>query len=75
MSYNSLKGTIPNFPIKLIDGYTFIILNSNQFEGEIPTYFSQAYTLDLSKYKISDLKAFLCGNKYNYKHAHFGFVK
>ncbi|KAL5172750.1 Receptor-like protein EIX2 [Glycine soja] len=60
MSSNSLKGTIPNLPIKLTDVDRFIILNSNQLEGEIPAFLSQAYILDLSKNKISDLNPFLC---------------
>ena len=63
MSYNSLKGTIPNLPIKLhTKRYgTSIILNSNQFEGRIPNFLSQAWTLDLSENKISDIHSFLCG--------------
>ncbi|RZB61464.1 Receptor-like protein EIX2 [Glycine soja] len=61
MSSNSLKGTIPNLPIKLTDVDRFITLNSNQLEGEIPAFLSQAYMLDLSKNKISDLNLFLCG--------------
>ncbi|RDX92830.1 putative LRR receptor-like serine/threonine-protein kinase IRK, partial [Mucuna pruriens] len=62
MSHNSLKGTIPNLPIKLINNYgNRVILNSNQFEGGIPTFLSEANTLDLSKNKISDLRTFLCG--------------
>ncbi|XP_020203128.1 receptor-like protein EIX1 [Cajanus cajan] len=61
MSCNSLKGTIPNLPIKLTDdGYNIIILGSNQLEGEIPTFLSQAHALDLSKNKISDFNSFLC---------------
>ncbi|XP_029125141.1 receptor-like protein EIX2 [Cajanus cajan] len=60
MSCNSLKGTIPNLPIKLTDDYNAIILGSNQLEGEIPTFLSQAYALDLSKNKISDFNSFLC---------------
>uniref|UniRef100_A0A0R0G0L4 Uncharacterized protein n=1 Tax=Glycine max TaxID=3847 RepID=A0A0R0G0L4_SOYBN len=60
----SLKfGTIPNLPIKLhTKSYgTSIILNSNQFEGRIPNFLSQAWTLDLSENKISDINSFLCG--------------
>ncbi|XP_029126279.1 receptor-like protein EIX2 [Cajanus cajan] len=60
MSCNSLKGTIPNLPIKLTDDYYAIILGSNQLKGEIPTFLSQASALDLSKNKISDLNSFLC---------------
>ncbi|KAH1150866.1 hypothetical protein GYH30_044737 [Glycine max] len=35
MSSNSLKGTIPNLPIKLTDVDRFIILNSNQLEEKV----------------------------------------
>ncbi|KAL2967046.1 hypothetical protein AAZX31_16G152500 [Glycine max] len=45
MSYNNLK----------------VFLNSNQLEGEIPTFLSQVSILDLSENKISDLNAFFCG--------------
>ncbi|KAL2334847.1 hypothetical protein Fmac_016060 [Flemingia macrophylla] len=61
MSSNSLKGSIPNLPIKLIDdGETIITLRSNQFEGEIPAFLSQAYILDLSGNMFSNLNTFLC---------------
>ncbi|XP_020233062.2 receptor-like protein EIX2 [Cajanus cajan] len=60
MSCNSLKGTIPNLPIKLTNDYNAISLGSNQLEGEIPTFLTQASALDLSKNKISDLNSFLC---------------
>ncbi|KOM55309.1 hypothetical protein LR48_Vigan10g120100 [Vigna angularis] len=61
MSDNNLKGTIPNLPIKLTgDPGAFIFLSSNQLEGEIPSFLSQAFTLDLSGNKISDLSMSLC---------------
>ncbi|RZB61469.1 receptor-like protein EIX1 [Glycine soja] len=63
MSYNTLKGTIPNLPIKLTDDYKLIILNSNQLEGEIPAFLSHAYALDFSNNKISGLNTFLCGKR------------
>jgi len=40
---------------------TKFILNSNQLEGEIPTFLSQVDTLDLSNNDISHLNAFVCG--------------
>ncbi|KAL2334837.1 hypothetical protein Fmac_016050 [Flemingia macrophylla] len=61
MSHNSLKGTIPNLQIKVPDAV--IVINSNQFEGKIPSFLSQAETLDLSENKISNFKAFLCTKK------------
>ncbi|WVZ14763.1 hypothetical protein V8G54_012329 [Vigna mungo] len=63
ISYNSLKGRIPNLPIKLHNDYLPIafILNSNQLEGEIPAFLSQIDALDLSNNNISDLSSFLCG--------------
>ncbi|KAK8470288.1 hypothetical protein PHAVU_004G100014 [Phaseolus vulgaris] len=64
MSYNSLKGTIPNLTVKLVDdGPNAIILNSNKLEGVIPTFLSHAGKLDLSKNKFSDLNTLLCGNR------------
>ncbi|XP_014499804.1 LRR receptor-like serine/threonine-protein kinase GSO1 [Vigna radiata var. radiata] len=63
ISYNSLKGRIPNLPIKLNNDYLPIafILNSNQLEGEIPAFLSQVDALDLSNNNISDLSSFVCG--------------
>ncbi|QCD94645.1 LRR receptor-like serine/threonine-protein kinase FLS2 [Vigna unguiculata] len=49
MSYNSLKGSIPNLTMKFhLGGPDAIILNSNKLEGVIPTFLSYASTLDLS---------------------------
>ncbi|KAK7364381.1 hypothetical protein VNO80_12984 [Phaseolus coccineus] len=62
MSYNSIKGSIPNTPIKE-NGLDNVILNSNQLEGAIPSFLSQAETLDLSENKISDLNTFVCANR------------
>ncbi|XP_047161814.1 receptor-like protein EIX1 [Vigna umbellata] len=62
MSYNSLKGIIPNLPIKLTKAdRNTVILNSNQLEGGVPTFLSQVGSLDLSQNMISDLDAFVCG--------------
>ncbi|CAJ1953038.1 unnamed protein product [Sphenostylis stenocarpa] len=62
ISYNGLRGTIPNLPIKFVEDLTIIfILKSNKLEGEIPAFLSQVDTLDLSYNNISDLNAFLCG--------------
>ena len=64
MSYNSLKGTISNLKMKsVVDGPDAIILNSNNLEGAIPSFLSQAVTLDLSENKFSDLNTLLCGNR------------
>ncbi|XP_047179992.1 receptor-like protein EIX2 [Vigna umbellata] len=61
MSQNSLKGTIPNIPIKLTNhGGAFIFLSLNQLEGEIPAFLSQASMLDLSGNNFSDLSMFFC---------------
>ncbi|XP_068502668.1 receptor-like protein EIX2 [Phaseolus vulgaris] len=62
MSHNSIKGTIPNLPIKLTKADTHtVILNSNQLDGGVPTFLSQVGTLDLSHNMISDLDIFVCG--------------
>ncbi|CAJ1953034.1 unnamed protein product [Sphenostylis stenocarpa] len=64
MSYNSLKGQIPNLPISFVDDDpVVIILNSNHLEGAIPTFLSQAGTLDLSENNISDINTFLCASR------------
>ncbi|XP_027922904.1 receptor-like protein EIX2 [Vigna unguiculata] len=64
MSYNRLKGVIPNLTMKYVNyGPEAIILNSNQFEGVIPTFLSHAGTLDLSRNKFSDLNTLLCRNR------------
>jgi len=61
MSHSSLKGTIPNLPIKLTSHVgVLIFLSLNKLEGEIPAFLSQASILDLSGNKISDLRMFLC---------------
>ncbi|KAK7315200.1 hypothetical protein VNO77_33736 [Canavalia gladiata] len=60
MSYNNLTGTIPNLKLKL-PSKPSIILNSNQFEGGVPSFFLQASELILSENKFSDLFSFLCG--------------
>ncbi|RDX89125.1 putative inactive leucine-rich repeat receptor kinase XIAO, partial [Mucuna pruriens] len=57
MSYNNLRGTIPNLSLKLVNN-PIIILNSNQFEGKVPSFLLQASELKLSGNKLSDL--FLC---------------
>jgi len=62
MSYNSLKGTIPNLTT-VDDGLGGIILNSNKLEGVIPAFLSHYSTLDLSKNNFSNLNTLLCGNR------------
>ncbi|XP_061350283.1 receptor-like protein EIX2 [Gastrolobium bilobum] len=60
LSYNNLKGTIPNFPVKNIP--FSLTLTSNQFEGPIPTFMRGFVTLDLSINKFSDSLEFFCAN-------------
>ncbi|KAL5122935.1 Receptor-like protein EIX2 [Glycine soja] len=48
LSHNNLTGTIPNLPLKLLNRPS-IILNSNQFEGKIPSFLLQASALELSE--------------------------
>ncbi|XP_027922892.1 receptor-like protein EIX2 [Vigna unguiculata] len=59
MSQNNLTGAIPNTSMKLLNR-PFIILNSNQFEGKIPSFLLQASELRLSDNKFSDLFSFIC---------------
>ncbi|KAG4941620.1 hypothetical protein JHK87_045491 [Glycine soja] len=60
MSNNYLIGTIPNISLKLPNRPS-ILLNSNQFEGKIPSFLLQASQLILSENNFSDLSSFLCG--------------
>ncbi|RDY01622.1 putative inactive leucine-rich repeat receptor kinase XIAO, partial [Mucuna pruriens] len=59
MSYNNFRGAIPNLSLKLVNNPS-IILNSNQFEGKVPSFLLQAWELKLSGNKLSDLFSFLC---------------
>jgi len=59
MSHNNLRGTIPNFSFKLPQNPA-IFLNSNQFEGGVPSFLLQASHLMLSENKFSHLISFLC---------------
>ncbi|KAL2334806.1 hypothetical protein Fmac_016019 [Flemingia macrophylla] len=60
ISFNNLKGTIPNFPLEITPH--FLILASNQFEGPIPPFLRGSAYLDLSQNNFSDCFSFLCGN-------------
>ncbi|OIW06374.1 hypothetical protein TanjilG_15019 [Lupinus angustifolius] len=64
ISYNNLMGTIPNFPLRLIE-FPLISLAANQFEGPIPPFLRRALELDLSKNKFSDSTLFICANGTN----------
>ncbi|RZB60790.1 receptor-like protein EIX2 [Glycine soja] len=59
MSFNYLIGVIPNISVKL-PMRPSIILNSNQFEGKIPSFLLQASELILSENNFSDMFSFLC---------------
>ena len=54
-------GAIPNLPVKLPWGAS-IYLNSNQFEGALPSFLRQASMLFLFENKFSDLFSLLCEN-------------
>jgi len=60
MSQNNLTGAIPNISLKLVKRRS-IILNSNKFEGQIPSFLLQASELRLSNNKFSDLSSLICG--------------
>ncbi|KAL9276507.1 hypothetical protein ACSQ67_025951 [Phaseolus vulgaris] len=62
MSHNNLSGSIPNISVKLLNS-TSIILNSNQFEGKIPSFLLQALELRLSNNKFSDFFSFICDQR------------
>ncbi|RHN57355.1 putative non-specific serine/threonine protein kinase [Medicago truncatula] len=59
ISYNNLTGTIPNLPIRFLQGCE-LILESNQFEGSIPQFFQRASLLRLYKNKFSETRLLLC---------------
>ncbi|CAJ1953090.1 unnamed protein product [Sphenostylis stenocarpa] len=61
MSHNNLVGSIPNIQLKLFCRPS-INLNSNKFEGKVPSFLLQASELLLSANKFSDFYSFLCGN-------------
>ncbi|XP_027924073.1 receptor-like protein EIX1 [Vigna unguiculata] len=60
ISYNNLRGIIPNFPPKYLLHY--VSLGSNQFDGPIPQFLRNSGVLDLSKNKFSSSSLFLCLN-------------
>ncbi|XP_027358676.1 receptor-like protein EIX2 [Abrus precatorius] len=59
MSHNNLVGAIPNKPFKLPCGPS-VYLNSNQFEGKIPSFLLQASKLMLFENKFSYFFSLLC---------------
>ncbi|XP_058777840.1 receptor-like protein EIX2 [Vicia villosa] len=61
ISYNNLIGTIPNLPIRFSEGCQ-VFMDSNQFEGSIPSFFKSAQLLGLSENKFSETSLFLCAN-------------
>ncbi|MED6189361.1 hypothetical protein PIB30_095312, partial [Stylosanthes scabra] len=60
ISSNSLKGTIPNLPIKACS--FFLYLSWNHFEGPIPPFLRGVASLDLSRNRFSDSQSFVCTN-------------
>ncbi|XP_014504714.2 LRR receptor-like serine/threonine-protein kinase GSO2 [Vigna radiata var. radiata] len=60
MSQNNLTGAIPDISLKLLN-IPSIILNSNMFEGQIPSFLLQASELRLSNNNFSDQFSFICG--------------
>nr|XP_048322337.1 receptor-like protein EIX2 [Ziziphus jujuba var. spinosa] len=62
LSCNSIKGILPNFPLKF-DIYPIIDLSSNQFHGSIPTSLDNATALFLSNNTFTNLKPFLCAEQ------------
>ncbi|KAG4380198.1 hypothetical protein GLYMA_16G125332v4 [Glycine max] len=59
MSFNYLIGSIPNISLKLRNRPS-ILLNTNMFDGKIPSFLLQAPDLMLSENNFSDLFSFLC---------------
>ena len=60
ISYNNLKGSIPNLQVK--NHCSFLYLSSNKFDGPIPPFLKGSITIDLSNNKFSDSLPFLCAN-------------
>ncbi|KAH7517541.1 hypothetical protein FEM48_Zijuj09G0075900 [Ziziphus jujuba var. spinosa] len=59
LSFNSIKGTLPNFPLRF-DNYPTVDLSSNQFRGPIPLFLANATVLHLSNNTSTNFKPFLC---------------
>ncbi|KAH7517540.1 hypothetical protein FEM48_Zijuj09G0075800 [Ziziphus jujuba var. spinosa] len=59
LSFNSIKGTLPNFPLRF-DNYPTVDLSSNQFRGPIPLSLANATALNLSNNTFTIFKPFLC---------------
>ena len=60
LSYNNLKGLIPNLEVK--NHCSFLSLSSNEFEGPIPAFLRGSRFIDLSKNKFFDSGPLLCAN-------------
>ncbi|XP_014522466.1 probable leucine-rich repeat receptor-like protein kinase At1g35710 [Vigna radiata var. radiata] len=60
ISCNNLQGTIPNLPIE--NHYSSLSLQSNQFEGHVPSFLQGSIFLDLSNNKFTNFFSFLCSN-------------
>ncbi|XP_028767322.1 receptor-like protein EIX1 [Neltuma alba] len=58
ISQNNFFGEIPNLSLKL--STSRLTLTSNNFEGTVPSFFSQVPALDLSENKFSNLVPLLC---------------
>jgi len=59
LSYNNLRGTIPDLPLSFTY-FPILILISNQFESSIPPFMLKASALHLSHNKFSNFDSLLC---------------
>jgi len=69
ISYNNLKGSIPNLQVK--NHCSFLFLSSNEFEGPIPPFLRGSMDIDLSKNKFNDSVPFICANGIDAALVHF----
>ncbi|KAK2651594.1 hypothetical protein Ddye_011450 [Dipteronia dyeriana] len=60
LSYNHMKGMLPDLSLKFVGRYPGIDLSSNDFAGPIPLVPSNVTSLNLSKNKFSGSISFLC---------------
>lgn len=59
LSFNSIKGALPNFPFSF-DNYPTVDFRSNQFHGPIPLSLANSTVLNLSNNTVTVFESFLC---------------
>ncbi|XP_004308382.1 PREDICTED: systemin receptor SR160-like [Fragaria vesca subsp. vesca] len=63
LSYNQLKGIIRSSEVVSLSGVE-VRFSSNQLQGPIPSFLSNASYVDLSDNKLSDMSSFVCSSNF-----------